>query len=351
MVVGRRHVPESCNRDLRGRPDFVGGALVTAGLVGVVYGLIAGPTSGWGSPTVLGALLLGALVLAVFVAWEHRAPDPTLPLGIFSSRQFTSANVVTFVIYGALGGSLFLLPLQLQQVAGFSPLAAGVSLLPLTLIMLVLSARAGALAVRIGPRLQMTVGPVVAGLGLALLTRIGPDANYATDVLPGVVLLGLGLAICVAPLTSTTLESAPAEHSGAASAVNNDVARTGGLVAVALLPALAGLSGDAYLDPAAFDRGFGTAMLIAAGTCVAGGLLAAATIRNPRRVAAEPVPPTVPAPTPTPTPAPAPAPATASVSARGPAPVGAVATAVAVSDHAERVRPRVSCPVDAPGLR
>jgi MFS family permease len=186
------------------------------------------------------------------------------------------------VVYGALGGALFLLPIQLQQVSGYTALEAGVSLLPLTLIMLALSARSGALAARIGPRLQMSVGPVLVGAGLALFTRVGPDGNYLTEVLPGVTVLGLGLAVTVAPLTATVLAAVPARHAGMASAVNNDVARAAGLIAVAVLPAVAGITGAAYLNPDEFSTGFHTASLISGALCVLGGILAAATIRNPR---------------------------------------------------------------------
>jgi EmrB/QacA subfamily drug resistance transporter len=285
VAVTLRHVPESRDPDATGRLDVAGGVLVTLGLVGLTYGLIEGPAKGWASPGPLAALIAGGALLAAFAAWEHHTPAPMLRLSLFRSAQFTAANILTFVVYGALGGALFLLPIQLQQVSGYTALQAGVSLLPITVIMLALSARSGALAGRIGPRLQMTVGPVVIGAGLALFTRIGPSGNYLTEVLPALVVFGLGLAANVAPLTATVLAAAPAEHAGMASAVNNDVARAAGLIAVAVLPAAAGLGGDAYLHPAAFSSGFHTAALISAGLCVAAGVLAAVTIRNPRRPA------------------------------------------------------------------
>jgi MFS family permease len=193
---------------------------------------------------------------------------------------------VTFVVYGALGGALFLLPLQLEQVAGYTAIEAGISLLPITVIMLLLSARSGALAARIGPRLQMSVGPVVIGIGLGLLARVGPSANYLTEVFPAVVVFGFGLAVNVAPLTATVLAAAPAESAGMASAVNNDVARAAALIAVAVLPAAAGLGGSAYLHPDQFSAGFRTAVFISAGLCVLAGGLAALTIRNTRRAGA-----------------------------------------------------------------
>lgn len=284
VAVALRHVPESHDRDATGRVDLPGGALVTLGLIGLTYGLIEGPSRGWGAPAVLGALAAGVLLIAAFAVWQRRAANPMLPLGLFSSTQFTATNLVTFVVYGALGGALFLMPIQLQQVSGYTALAAGTALLPVTIIMLTLSARSGALAARIGPRLQMSAGPVVVGAGLALFTRIGPGGNYLTEVLPAVAVFGLGLAVTVAPLTSTVLAAAPSRHAGMASAVNNDVARAAGLIAVAVLPALAGITGSAYLHPAEFSAGFHRAAAICAGLCVLGGALSAVAIRNPRRV-------------------------------------------------------------------
>jgi hypothetical protein len=187
---------------------------------------------------------------------------------------------VTFVVYGALGGALFLLPIHLQQVSGYTPLQAGISLLPVTAVMLLLSARFGALAARIGPRLQMSLGPVLVGLGLALFTRIGPSGDYITEVLPAVTVLGLGLAVTVAPLTATVLAAVPARHAGVASAVNNDVARGAALIAVAVLPAAAGITDAAYLDTAQFATGFHTAAAICAAFCIGAGALSATTIRN-----------------------------------------------------------------------
>lgn len=281
VAVALRHVPESRDPGASDKVDLVGGALVTLGLVGITYGLIEGPSAGWSGSGVLAGLAGGALLLAAFVQRERRTAAPILPLEVFSSTQFTATNVVTFVLYGALGGVLFLLPIQLQQVSGYSALEAGVALLPLTALMLALSARSGALAGRIGPRLQMSAGPVVVGAGLALLVRVGPSGDYLTEVLPAVLVFGLGLATTVAPLTSTALASAPARHAGVASAVNNDVARAAGLIAVAVLPAAAGITGSAYLHPAVFSAGFRTACLISAALCVLAGTLAAATIRNP----------------------------------------------------------------------
>jgi len=192
---------------------------------------------------------------------------------------------VTLLVYAALTGATFLLPVVLQVVSGYSPLASGLALLPLTFIMLALSARSGQLASRIGPRLQMSVGPVVVGVGLAMLAFATSGSSYWVYVLPAVIVFGLGLAITVAPLTATAMSSAPAEHSGIASAVNNDVARFGGLLAVAVLPALAGITGTSYLHPDALAAGFRTAVFISGALCAAGGVLAAFTITNPERAA------------------------------------------------------------------
>ena len=283
VALATRHVPESRDATVSGRLDLRGAALVSVGLAGVVYGLIEGPGLGWTSAGTLTTLVVGAALLGAFVAVEARTANPMLPLGIFRSRQFTGANAVTFVVYGGIGGALFLLPIELQQVAHYSPLRSGVALLPITFITLALSARSGALAARIGPRLQMSVGPLLVGAGLALLVRVGATGTYAGTVLPAVCVLGLGLAVVVAPLTAAVLAAAPGEHSGIASAVNNDVARTAALIAVAVLPAIGGITGDSYLHPARFSSGFHTAVVVAAVCCAAGTVLAVVTIRNPER--------------------------------------------------------------------
>ena len=280
VAIAARHVPETKD-PTTGPVDVVGAATVTAGLVGVTYGLIEGPSRGWSAPVVLLSLLLGVALLVGFLLVERYRPHPMLPLAVFRSRQFSAANAVTFVVYAAIGGVLFLLPVVLQESGGYSPLRAGSALLPVTAIMLLLSARSGALAARIGPRLQMTVGPGVIALGLALLVRVDAQASYVTQVLPAMLVFGLGVAINVAPLTATALAAAPAEQAGVASAVNNDVARIGGLIAVAVLPAVAGISGATFAQPAALLDGFHSAVLIAAATCALGGVLAGLTIRNP----------------------------------------------------------------------
>ena len=290
IALSVRHVPESRAPGPRGRLDATGAIMISLALAGITYALIAVSDAGWTSPRVLTSLIAGVALFVAFCVVETRNPNPLLPLTVFRSRQFSAANAVTFVVYGALGGALFLVPVVLQEVCGYSPLEAGVALLPVTLIMLTLSARSAALAARIGPRLQMTVGPLVIAVGMALFTRVGSSGDYLTQVLPAVLVFGFGLAINVAPLTATALSAAPAEHSGIASAVNNDVARVASLIAVAVLPGLAGITGEAYLHPLALLHGFHTAVLISAVVAAAGGVLAAVTITNPARVPAPPVP-------------------------------------------------------------
>ncbi len=288
LFLSVRHVPESRDPEATSAIDMPGGILAMAALGGVTYGLIEGPTRGWSDPVVMTMLVLGALAAAVFLLVERSSAAPMLPLAIFRVRQFTVTNGVTFLVYAALGGVLFLLPVTLQVVGHYSPLESGAALLPLTVIMLLLSSRSGRLATRIGPRLQMSVGPIVVAAGMALLGRVAADHSYVSGVLPAVVVLGLGLAVTVAPLTITALGSVPQAHSGLASAVNNDVARVGSLMAVAILPALAGITGVSYLHPTQLAGGFRNAMLISAAWCAAGGVASALGIRNPGPVARAP---------------------------------------------------------------
>jgi EmrB/QacA subfamily drug resistance transporter len=286
-----KHVPESRLVGATEQPlDVTGAALTPLGLGGLTYGLIAGPERGWTSPVVLGSLIGGIALLAAWIVAERRSSHPLVPLELFASRQFTAANLVTFVLYGALGGALFLLPIVLQQAGGYTAIEAGLSLLPFTLLMLTLSPRAGALADRIGPRLPMTVGPLIAAVGMALLARIDTRADYVTQVLPAVLVFGLGMTITVAPLTAAVLAAAPAEHVGVASAINNDIARAAGLLAVAILPTASGITGEAYRFPDVLIRGFHTAVLLAAAAAAAGGIVAAVGIRKPLRPPVEPVP-------------------------------------------------------------
>ncbi|MDX6685923.1 MAG: hypothetical protein QOF86_2051 [Baekduia sp.] len=215
------------------RIDLVGAVLCALGLGGPVYALTREPALGWGAPGVAVPLAAGLVLLAAFLAWEARHPDPMLPLGVFRARTVAIANAATLLIYAALGAATFLLALFLQQVAGWSALEAGLALTPLSLMMIALSARFARMAQRIGPRAVMGAGPLVAGAGLLLMRRIGADAAYLADVLPAVTLFGLGMAMTVAPLTATVLAGAEARHAGIASGVNNAVARVAGLLAIA----------------------------------------------------------------------------------------------------------------------
>ncbi|MCW2723620.1 MAG: major facilitator transporter [Frankiales bacterium] len=279
VLVATRHVPESRNTDMDRRLDLAGAAVGAVGLAGLTFALVGAGDQG-ASARVLAAGLLGVLGLVGFVVVERRSSHPMLPVDLFSSRQFTAANLVTFAVYAALSGVFFLLVIELQVVAGYSPLAAGVSVLPVTVAMLLLSSRAGDLAAKIGPRVPMTVGPVLCACGTLLMLRIRPGASYVTDVLPGVLVFGLGLSATVAPLTVTVLSAASTRYAGVASGVNNAVARTAGLLAVAVLPVAAGLHGRDYLDPGAFAHGFRIAMLISSALLLLGGLIAAATISD-----------------------------------------------------------------------
>jgi len=280
VLVARRHVPESADPQASRHLDLPGAVLCAAGLAGLTYGLIAWPSNGFGDPQVWGTLAAGVLALGGFVVVERRPPQPMVPLGVFASRQFTATNLVTFVVYGALSGVLFLLVVALQVVAGFSPLVAGSALLPITVLMLLLSARMGALGERIGPRVPMTVGCLVGAAGLALLARVGVGASYWFDVLPGVVVFGLGLSVLVAPLTTTVLAAVDDRHAGLASGVNNAVARAAGLLAVAALPLLVGITSSVYADREAFAAAFGRAAWLCAALVALGGVLSWVAVRD-----------------------------------------------------------------------
>jgi EmrB/QacA subfamily drug resistance transporter len=276
VAIAMRHVPESRDEHAGAHLDVAGSALLTVGLAGLVYALIEGPGHDW--PALAVALgLIGVVALAAFLLVEARKENPMVPLGIFRSQQFSGANAVTFAVYAALGTVTFLLVVHLQTDLGYSALEAGASLLPITACMLLLSARAGALAQRIGPRLPMTVGPLVVALGMVLLGRVDPGTTYWETVFPALIVLGLGLSLTVAPLTATVLGAVEDAHAGIASAINNSVARIAGLLAVAVLPAAAGLTAGQGLD---LDDGFSRAMYIAAVLAAVGGVLAFLTIRR-----------------------------------------------------------------------
>jgi len=302
------------------RLDWHGALLSMLGLAAIVFALIRQPTHGWGDPAVGPLLAAGIALLAGFLVHERFAATPMLPLSFFRIRNFSAANAATFSIYGGLGAATFFVVIFLQQVSGYSAFEAGLALLPITILMFFLSSRFGALADRIGPRMPMTVGPLVAAAGFALLVRMDAEVGYARDVLPGVLLLGLGLAITVAPLTATALGAVAQDHAGIASGVNNAIARVASLVAIAVVGAVVASAFGASLDEAAGRipeaaredaksrplvveaapsqpgfrgaqveasvDGFHAGMLVAAGLVAFGGVVSAVGIRNRARPAA-----------------------------------------------------------------
>jgi EmrB/QacA subfamily drug resistance transporter len=230
------------------------------------------------------ALIIAASVICLvaivsFIVLE-RKPDAMMPVALFTSRVFTAANLMTFLVYGALGTVLFLLVLQLQVTVGYSAIAAGVATLPITIAMLLLSSRFAVIASRTGPRLPMTIGPLFCAGGVVLLAPVSSGTSYWLGVFPGIVLFALGLSGLVSPLTSAVLAAAPDEHAGVASGVNNAVARAGSLLAVAALPALVGLSGEDYKNPVVLTAGYHSGQLICAGLLAAGGIVSWIGLRN-----------------------------------------------------------------------
>ena len=303
--------------------DWLGAALTAFGLAGPVLALIRQPAVGWGSAQVWGTLIAGVLLLAAFLVHESRTAYPMLPLGLFRHRNFAVGNLETFAMYGGLGTTFFFLVLFLQQVAGWSALNAGLAMLPSTIVMFLLSKRAGRLADRLGPRLFMGGGPLLAAAGLVLMQRLDAHVDYVTDLLPALLVFSLGLSATVAPLTATVLADADESNAGIASGVNNAIARIAGLLAVAAVGAVVAAQFSASLDKplarvalppagrAAVDdarreilarvdpgrtgaevavavedasvHAFHVGMGIAAGLVALGGVLGLAAIRNPRR--------------------------------------------------------------------
>jgi EmrB/QacA subfamily drug resistance transporter len=277
VLLAVRWVPETRDPRGAGRFDVPGAVLASLALAGVTYALIE-----WGGPFAVWAGMTGAVAAVAFLALEHRTPEPMVPLELFGDRTFSAANAMTFLVYGALGAVLFFLVFQLQTVSGYSALEAGLATLPVTVCMLLLAARGGALGARIGPRIPMTVGPLVMAAGSLLLVGVGEDVSYVLDVLPGLTVFGLGLALMVAPLTATVLAAAPDDVAGVASGINNAVARAGSLLAVAALPMAVGLTGDEYADPAAFDAAYGSAVVACAVLLALGGVVSWLAI--PKRI-------------------------------------------------------------------
>ena len=280
LLVAARHVPESRDPEAVRSFDVLGAVLGALGLGGATYALIE---NGSAPPAyVVTAAVVGVVGLVLFVVFERRHHNALVPIHLFRSRTFSVANVLTLLVYGALGSMLFFLVLQLQVVTGWSPLAAGLATIPLTLVMLLLSSRSGALAARIGPRLPLSVGPLLCAVGTLMLRGIDEDTGYFTGVLPGMLVFSCGLVLLVAPLTSSVLAAAPDRYAGIASGINNAIARTGSLLAVSALPAVVGIGGADYQDPAVFGAGYQQAQLISAVLLLAGAAISFVGLRPGR---------------------------------------------------------------------
>ena len=234
LIIAYRHVPESRDPDAR-KLDIPGAALATFGLGGVVYGLITSAEAGFTDIRVVLALVLGVAALVAFVVWEQRTEEPMMPLSMFKSRNFSGANILTLLLYAGLGGALYFLPFLLIQVHGYSATAAGASFLPFTIITFLMSRWAGGLVTRFGARLPLMIGPVVAAAGFVLFALPGIGGSYWTTFFPAIIVLGLGMSLVIAPLTTTALNSVSGRHSGLASGVNNAFSRTAGLLAIPVL--------------------------------------------------------------------------------------------------------------------
>ncbi len=259
-----RFVPESRDESA-GHPNYLSALVGALGLALLTGGIVEQSYI---------ATILGLLAMIAFGVLQKRSSDPLVPVELFNNRTFLLSNILTFLMYAALGGVMVLLVLQLQISLGYSPTASGLASVPITIIMLLASSTSGKLAQRHGPRLQLIVGPILVGAGMLLLRNAVPGASYVYGVLPGVLVFGIGLAIVVAPVTATVLASAPDHHAGVASGVNNAVARTGSLLAMAVLPAAVGLTGDDYANPAVMTAGFEMALVLCAVAAIIGGLLA-----------------------------------------------------------------------------
>ena len=280
VIIALRYVPETRASSTSGAVassiDGPGAFTLSVGLGGVVFALIEGPGHGWRMLAV-DAAIVGAVSLVAFAVIEIRSSHPMVPLSMFRSRRFAGANAVTFVVWGALGAVFFLLAVHLQNDLGYSALESGAALLPVTVIMMLFSAKSGALSQRIGPRLPMTVGPLLVAVGFALMTRVAPGQGYVAVVLPAVLVFASGLVITVAPLNVTVLAAVEDGRAGVGSAINNAVARVASLLAIAVLPALAGIAGSAS---GSINSGFSRAMWICVGLAVSGAIISALTIVN-----------------------------------------------------------------------
>ena len=261
----------------RAKVDVIGGLLCALGLAGPVFALIEEPRRGWGDPLILISFFGGIAVFAVFLWWERRTPQPMLPLRLFARRNFSFANIETLTVYAGLATLTFFLVLYLQQIVGYSALKSGFALLPITVVMFFLSPRVGRLSMRLGPRLFMGVGPLIAGVALLTFVRLGHEVDYWTELLPALLVFSVGLSMIVAPLTATVLADAGESDAGIASGVNNAVARVAGLLGIAVVGALVAGS-ENQLDLS----GFRLSMLITALLVGAGGVVGLGGIRNPQ---------------------------------------------------------------------
>ncbi|MGA9372484.1 MAG: MFS transporter [Solirubrobacterales bacterium] len=248
MLLAQRSVRESVNPDADRHIDGLGILASAVGLGLPVMALIQQPTHGWGDPMVYGSLIAGIAIFAFFLVWESRYRHAMLDLSLFKVRNFSITNIETLVVYAGLIGAFFFITLFLQQTAGYTAIEAGLATTPVSLILFGLSPRFGRLSTAVGPRLPMSVGPIVGGIGLLLMMRVGSDPNYVTEVLPAILVFGLGLSATVAPLTATALNSVPEHQVGVASGINNGVSRIAGLLAIAILGALIAGSFTSTID-------------------------------------------------------------------------------------------------------
>jgi EmrB/QacA subfamily drug resistance transporter len=275
LAVAFIGMPRHETRKAGVKVDFVGAILCVIGLGAIVFGFIEQPTRGWSDPAVAACLIGGALSLVAFVLWERRARQPMLELRLFTLRNFSVANTETFALYGGLSSWGFFLVLFLQQLAGYSPFQAGLATLPVTIVMFVLSRYVGRWSMTIGPRLFMGLGPAIAGISVIALARLPQDLNYWTDLFPPILGFSIGLALTVAPLTTTVLSDAGPSDAGIASGINNAIARIGGLIAIAVIGIPASTNG--HLS----ENGFHTAMLITGALICLGAIIGAVGIQNP----------------------------------------------------------------------
>ena len=288
VVIAFKYVPETKAASAPHHLDVTGTVLIALGLGGLTFGTTLAGSDGWHTGA-WASTLAGAALIAAFIIVERRERMPLVPLGLFRDRTFSGTNLMTLCTYAALGAMFFVLVLELQVAGGYGALTAGLATLPITVVLLALSARSGALASRIGPRLQLIAGPLLAGGGLLVLSRIDQHHhNYVVDVLPGVVLFALGMVTLVAPLTATVMAAAPQDQVGIASGVNNAIARAGGLLAVAILPTLAGLHGEAYRNVASMVHGYRIVAMSCVVLMIVSAVIIAATVRNPVLTSATP---------------------------------------------------------------